>query len=183
MNPDNPYAAPQTSLSQLPELTGFPLAEARGRNLFPETSTHELNRLANWDLAIGFMDMIWGVFLCFAMLAFCIQLGNNPFHWIWGGAVLLIGLRLWGGYTRTKLAWGYNLLLDAMFCAALLWAIVRLAQFDTLALLLVGGVALVFLSLSTASVLAHFAARPLYGQFPHRQLNIEVRYRQRNQIH
>lgn len=181
MNPDNPYAAPQTSLTRM-EPAELPLAEATGRNLFPETSTRELTRLANWNVHIEAMSLVWGVFLCFAVLAFCLQFGNNPFQWIWGAALFLIGLRLWGGYARAKLAWSYNLLLDMLFCAALLWAIVRLAQFDTLALLLVGGVALVFLGLATASVLAHFAARPLYGQFPQRQLNHEVRYRVRNRI-
>lgn len=177
----NPYAAPQASLTRV-KPAALPLASATGRVWFPETSTVELTRLANWNVFIDSMGLLWGVFFCFAVLAFSVQWGNNPFPWIWGAALLLSGLRLRGGYTRAWIAWGYNLLLDAGFVLGMLGALVVLARIDLMALFLVGSVALVFLTIAGASVIAHFAAKPLYGSYPQRQLNNEVRYREQNRI-
>ncbi len=183
MNPDNPYAAPQTSLTSV-EPPALPLAESQGlgRQLFPETSTAQLTRLLNWNIYIESMSMLWGVLFCYALLAFSVQIKNDPFQWLWGAVLLLTGLRLWGGATRAWIAWGYNLLLDAGFALAMVWAIVALARIDPIALYLAGSVALVFLCLACASVLAHFFATPLYSGFPQRQLNEEVRYRKLNHI-
>jgi hypothetical protein len=180
---DNPYAAPQTSLTRV-EPAALPLAEgvALGRQLFPETSTRELTRLANWNVFIDSMSLLWGVFFCFAGLAFSVALKMDPLQWFWGAAVLLSGLRLWGGSRRTPIFWGYNLLLDAGFLLGMVWAIVRLAQIDQVALFLAGSVALVLLLLAGASVAGHLVAKPLYGRYPQRELNGEVRYRERNRI-
>jgi len=181
MNPDNPYAAPQTITTRVAP-SELPLAEAVGRNLFPETSTRELQRLANWSIPIEAMSMLWGVFFVFAVLAFSIQLGTNPFQWYWGAAMLLSGLRMWGGSARTPIFWVYDLLLDAAFALALIWASIQLAKFDLIALLLVGGVALVLIMLAISSPLAHLVARPLYGRFPQRELVDELSYRKQNRI-
>jgi hypothetical protein len=181
MNPDNPYAAPQTITTRVAPLE-LPLAEAVGRNHFPETSTRELQRLANWSIPIEAMSLLWGVFFAFAVLAFSIQLGTNPFQWYWGAAMLLAGLRMWGGMARSPIFWAYDLLLDAVFALVLFWASIRLAQFDMIALLLVGGVALVLIMLAISSPVAHLVARPLYGAFPQHELVAELGYRKLNRI-
>ena len=181
MNPDNPYAAPQTLPSRVAPLE-LPLAEAVGRNQFPETSTRELQRLANWSIPIEAMSMLWGVIFAFALIALSIQLKVYPFQWFWSAAVLLSGLRIWGGSARTSIFWAHSLVLDALFALVLLWGVVRLAQFDIIALLLVGGVALVLIVLASLSVVAHFAARPLYRQYRQRELVAELGYRKENRI-
>ena len=181
MNTNNPYAAPQASLTRV-ESVAMSLDEGLGRKLFHETGTRELTRLANWNIFIEAMSLLWGVFFSFWVLAFAIQWGNNPFQWIWGAALVVSGLRLWGGSRRPWIAWGYDLLLDAGFALAMVWAILRLSQIDLIALLLAGSVALVLLCLAGGSVAAHFAAMPLYGRYPQRQLNAEVRYRKLNGI-
>jgi hypothetical protein len=179
MSNDNPYAAPQTSLSRV---TSLNVPEGTDRDHFPETSTVELTRLANWDLAIGFMDMLWAVLFIIELLLLASTLRMNPYQWIWGTALLLSGLRVWGGSTRAKIAWGYNLLLDAVLLVALPWAIYLLTGLDQLSLLLVGPVLLLIGVICALSVVAHFAAKPLYGSYPQRLLNEEVRYRRRNHI-
>lgn len=181
MPDDNPYAAPQTLPSRVAPLE-LPLAEAVGRNQFPETSTRELQRLANWSIPIEAMSLLWWVFFAFAALAFSIQLGTNPFDWYWGAAMLLAGLRVWGGSARTPIFWAYDLLLDTLFAIALIWAAIQLAHVDLMALFLVGGVELVLIGLASVSAVAHLAARPLYGQFPQSELVAEVGCRKQNRI-
>lgn len=181
MKPENPYAAPQTITGRVAP-SELPLAEAVGRNLFPETSTRELERLAGWSISIETMSLLWGLLFSLTVLAFCSQLGTNPFPWGWSAAMLLSGLRMWGGTARAPIYWAYDLLLDAVFALAVVWAAFHLAKSDVIGLFLVGGVALLFMGLACVSVVAHFVARPLYGRFSQCDLVTEVGYRRRNRI-
>lgn len=182
MPDDNPYAAPQTIDRAVPWADALPMALGSERRLYPDVSTTELSRLANWSMAIDGMSLVWGVVISFAGLAFVVNLWMYPLQWFWGLVLGLTAMRLWGDYRRTSGYWAYNLLLDLLFLGGFLFAILGLARVDLLALLIVGIPMLAFGLIAAMSVLAHLLAKPLYGQYTHRELIREVRYRKQNRI-
>ncbi len=97
-----------------------------GRNLFPDTSTRELQRLGNWSIPIEAMSMLWGVFFVFAVLAFLCNL-NESVSVVWGRGDAAFGPARVGRLGAHPLFWACDLLLDAAFALALLWAALRLA--------------------------------------------------------
>jgi hypothetical protein len=62
MNPNNPYAAPQTLQPKL-DITALPIAELQlpsgQRRLFPSHSTAQLRRLFEKSQALEAMLLIW----------------------------------------------------------------------------------------------------------------------------
>jgi hypothetical protein len=190
MNPDNPYAAPQTPL-ELPEL---PVAVAvepmRRRRLFQELDTLELRRVTDFSKALRYMRLLW-------LLGFagCLGIGiglltRSEFS---GGSLLLLSLpliagRLYADDLRSERARRYAQLIDFLAClgivlAALVGGGILLGQglegisycFAWLGFLFILGI------FPLSSYSAHACAAELFGpeRYTHRELLQEYKYRAR----
>jgi RsiW-degrading membrane proteinase PrsW (M82 family) len=186
MNPDNPYAAPQTLEPRLAD--GFPVAELAARNLFPELSTVDLRRLAAQSQAIDNMSMVWGVVTVFAGVAFSIF----P-TWYWLLLAPVAATRTWTGNRRTPGFWKMNLILDSVValcligiillgCIALASSLIMLSAVDLPMVVFLGGPLVLCAVFASFSARAHYVAKVLYGHYPHQALIAEVGFRKKHRI-
>lgn len=181
MNPDNPYAAPQTIDLRTP--CDVPVAEHAGRNLFPDVSTSELSRLALHSKAIDAMSLIWAIGFIFSVSG--LYLGHQ---WYWLVAIPLAGMRMWTGNSRPFEFWTYNLIMDVIVTLVLLGVIVigvvKLSdpQSQLPPIVALGLPVVIVFIFALFSVVAHLSGKVLYGNYPHRDLIAEVAYRKRNRV-
>ena len=185
MNPDNPYAAPQT-IGQ-PPLAVAVSAETQ-RLAFPEYSTERLKQLLDYARAIQQMHIVWILLAVLAVAWFLIisaiavhEKVGIPIAAVTVGVMILIFLRVAAGYSHRKLARGYSMLCDGLLFVGGMWLIVFLLQDGSLILPLILGFIVIH---AASSFLAHCHARELFGQrcFKQEDLALEVLYRQQNGI-
>ena len=185
MNPDNPYAAPQT-------IGQRPLAMAVGaetvRLAFPEYSTERLKQLLDYSRAIHQMHILWillavlaaGCSVIVIILAAEIQELSLAATLVLV-ALFLICFRVAAGYSREKPARVYAIFCDGLLIIGCMWSIGLLLPHGSL----ISSIILGFIAVHAASsLLAHHHARELFGRSSFRQENLalEVLYRQQNGI-
>jgi hypothetical protein len=191
MNPDNPYAAPQTIELRFPTARLATESVAK-RNLFPEISTSQLARLGNYSHSIHIASIWWGVpffvFIVVGLGALFAEIWQLFFLGFLGFA--FAGTRIYFGESRQFKQRPLIILMDGLYFLAIFVAIVFLAK-EFLIQPAFGGdyiVAAVLLALLSiiplASVLATFHARKLFGprRFLHRDLSQEMDYRKLHRI-
>jgi hypothetical protein len=129
MNPDNPYAAPQTVEPRL-DLSALPIADLQQpggqRRRYQDRSTAELQRLFEQSQKLEVMFLVW-LALWFATVAFLAALflrasasseEQKILGWIF---IAMVTARLVCSIWRTKLGRRYMLLVDAvLICGCLL---------------------------------------------------------------
>jgi hypothetical protein len=138
MNPDNPYAAPQTVDSQF-DLSALPIAELQQlggkRRRFPDHSTAQLQRLFDKSQPLEAMLLVW-LALWFVTVAFLVALFlrttalSDSHKWLGWTLFEMITARLLCNFMRTKLGRWYMLLGDAaLICACLALVLTALPDF------------------------------------------------------
>lgn len=183
MNSDNPYAAPQTI--EFRSTGELPVADAVGRQLFPDLTTAQLSRLADYSHTMQLMTSLWVILL----LSLCLMLpGFNSYQPNMKGflsiSILLIVLRFVGGRARGRRWRYYTGFLDGVFFASLLLGMtagfITMPDLMSLMLFLPLCLAIIFLSIiAFTSCLAHCCAPELFGapDYPHHALMQEIDYR------
>ena len=173
MNPDNPYAAPQTidAPSELP-----PLAQDGGRQRFPDWDTARVTRLADYSSAIQQMtSLVLGILVFFG-------LGLGASFWranqipdreqILIIAGLLLGplaLRVWWGMRRAGWMRYGGMFFDGLTAVAVvllvLWGILHSFREEMSLGVLFGvlGLGGILLLHAASSFLAQLHARELFG--------------------
>lgn len=192
MNPDNPYAAPQTIEPQFAADVPLPVATLVGRQRYPELDTVTLLRLMKLSKALEAATVLW-MFPLMGSLGPGLLMGLlGRFHWWYSGAVLVIlGLsvvRLYVGAARKTahrlvMRWVDGLFILVLVAGAGLglaafWEAPELILFF---LLVLGA----FAFLLARSIRATFYAQALFGPtsyYVHWKLVTEAEYRQANQI-
>lgn len=120
MNPDNPYAAPQTIEPRF-DFAALPIADLQQpggqRRRYPERSTTELQRLFEQSQQLEAMFLVW-LALWFATVVFVgaqflhtSRLSETP-KWLGWILIAVVTARLVGSIWRTKLGRWYMLLVD-----------------------------------------------------------------------
>lgn len=188
MNPDNPYAAPQTV--ELRATSELPVAEVWGRNLFPELDTQQLRRLADYSHTMQLMTRLWFIPLGIS----CLLMSNVDSLPVTAKVILflivpMIGLRIVGGQTRGRFMRYYTAFLDALLALGLLLGIVAgfvtMPSGGSLLLFVPATIVMGFLAIiGFTSFMAHRFAPELFGsqRYLHRELTQEVDYRQQHGI-
>jgi hypothetical protein len=192
MNPDNPYAAPQTIEPPFAADEPLPVATLIGRQRYPELDTVTLLRLVKLSKALEAATVLW----MFPLLG-CVGPGLmfllfGRWGWRLGSAVLLVlsvgVLRLYVGSARKPahrmiMRWADGLFLAVMitgmaWCVASFWEAPELVLF---VLLVLGSFAL----LLAQSIRATFYAQALFGPtsyYVHWQLVTEAEHRRTHGI-
>ncbi len=163
MNPDNPYAAPQT-IGQPPPVMATS-ADA-GRLMFMVRSTERLKELLDYSYAIQQMHIMWILLAVMAVGGFLIlsvitvhEEVDILFAVVTLGVMVLIFFRVTAGYSGAKIYRGFAMLCDGLLTAGSLWLIVILLQDGSLIIPIFVG----FIGLHAASsFLAHYHARELF---------------------
>jgi len=125
MNPDNPYAAPQTLEPQL-DLMALPFAELQQpggqRRRFPDQSTAQLQRLFEKSQPLEAMLLVW-LTLWFVTVAFLgalfLRASSSDSHkWLGWILAATVTVRMLCSFMRTKLGRWYMLVVDAALIVA-----------------------------------------------------------------
>ncbi len=186
MNPDNPYAAPQTIDSP-----GLPVAQEAGRQRFPDWDTARVTRLADYGHAIQQMTSLCLGLLVFAAIGFTAaywQFINRQQILLIAGLVLSpLALRVWWGFERASWMRQCGMFFDCLAMVGIGFTVLRGILLGLRGELPVGIVICVlglggfFLLHAASSFLAHLHARELFGPARIRQhdLVMEADYRRR----
>ena len=198
MNPDNPYAAPQTLETIANKAVGLPLAEEQPdpfmRLRFAEIDTPSLTRIEAASRAIRRMTVVWTLGVAVLLIGFIVvTMSGGAFGPIWLSiiaGIVVLTFRVLAGVERGSSQRYYSLLVDFASCLAILysfyhewiqWAHGR--PFPT-ELPYSAVMALVLLSFPVTSVLAHWRYGRLFGdeQLMHEELARELAHRRRYRI-
>jgi len=170
MNPDNPYAAPQTVEPRL-DLSALPIADLQQpggqRRRYPELSTAELQRLFDQSQKLEAMFLVW-LALWFATVVF---VGSQFLHtsassatpkWLGWILIAVVTARFVCCIWRTKLGRWYMLVVDAVLSVGSVvgWALpaTKIAVFSADELFKVGVMGLIAL---TVALLAYRSCQTL----------------------
>ena len=202
MNPENPYAAPQT-IEPLQVAAPLPVAEAQGdptqRRLFPDWDTARLTMLWNRSRAILDMQVVWLV-MCFVVpvVGFVFSMSIVVYGMGFDPPRVLIALcctvltftRFGIGFNRTANVRAFALLMDVLLGLLCLLTIVvgialALANPDAGLLLVIVLPIVAILTFQTVRSLRSMLYAPeLFGhqRMEHQQLREELVYRREHQI-
>jgi len=131
MNPDNPYAAPQTVASIANTAVALPMAEElpdpRGRILFPELSTAALARIEAASRAIRRMTIVWTVALALGIIGLVLAtMSGKAFSPEWlllVVAVVALGFRISAGVERGPSERYFSLVVELTPCLAVIYSV------------------------------------------------------------
>jgi hypothetical protein len=188
MNSDNPYAAPQTV--ELRATGDLPVADAAGRNLFPELDTRQLGRLADYSHTMQLMTRLWVIPLVISgFLLTNYQKLPAPVQGTLLLIVPLLGLRMVAGLVRGTWWRYYAALLDGLvvfgFLGGMVVGLVTSPGPSELALFVPLSIVMIFLGLiAVSSFFAHCCAPELFGpqRYHHHELMQEIDYRKQHGI-
>ena len=198
MNPDNPYAAPQTLELIASTAIALPVAKERSlphvRILFPDISTLALARIEAASRAIRRMTVVWTLGLALLIIGLIMTtLSGGAFGPDWlllVAGIIALAFRISAGVERGESERYYSLLVDLAPCLLLLYVVCseliswpegRPIPGDApLTALFI----LALLYMPVTSVMAHCRNACLFGdqKFLHDNLALELAHRRKNRI-